>query len=430
VSRNGTSHYSNQSKMKILVIILIQLTVTVVTMRAQDHEYLVTIDPEAVTFEGVQLIPNVNWIYSYLHAMDEVNQRYFFIQALPANLITLSLPDGTEMNNSACDVFNEQGSGIGSMHYNPTDELLYGMYFDSTEGEYFLVSIDPEDCSVNVVSDPVNVGSVFVNESDVFDPVNGRYIYYRDIWVDDGGIPWLLIYDIQSGILLNELMVEIGENEFFSSMVFDSSNGTLYAIVYDFVSALSRLVAVNTDDGSVDQIGSTFELISGDVPSRSVDIESRLFYLQSGVASGDGGMFSALSLETGEYVYEGVLLEPSGGLFGGPNIVHGEYCNSLDVFFGLYWGPQPVMSIQNLSSVRTGGEIYPNPNQGTFQLKTAPFIRNGRLRVFNSEMKLVREIVLAQGHEQLIESNLPPGVYSVLILSESHFPLVKRMVVE
>lgn len=165
--------------------------------------------------------------------------------------------------------------------------------------------------------------------------------------------------------------------------------------------------------GQFTPVGLAFETSSTGYVTSTIDaVNSRLCVFRQ--SNEFGSFLTTIDLNTGEMLAEFQLMPgvPSGGFFGGPNVLNGAYFNSSERLIALHWGSgSHTVSNQdkliNTSRVR----VYPNPNNGEFRLDCDAFgAQQSRLSIADASGKIIYQ-GLVEEDNQLFNLQLSPGYY-------------------
>ena len=387
-------------------------------------EYLVKIDATQQSFEAVDSIPNLTWIYTYVHALDDQNLRYFFVQNAPARLITLSITTGEILNIADCPTV--QGFfTMHSCHYNPVDNKLYGIHADNFTGLYFFARVDPDDCTVEQLGDFFPPGYQFDYELDTFSITDE--IYYV---VDYDNMYILRSFDPSNGDVLDEQIISTGANESVYGVTMDDSSNEIYMILFNYINDEARIAKLDVTNGSLNQVGSTFPL-SGQIfsPSSSIDSENEIFYLQGG-EDFYGYFVQGINMVTSEEEYYVELIPPSDFPFGS-NVLHGEYSNTLHELFAMHWGPVGLpIGVSDVSSQSFRFNVFPNPSHGNLQIRLSEPMKNASLKLYDSKARLIGQWATSNETTIQLDSELPPGMYIFHLTSNDQVPIIEKVIID
>lgn len=378
-------------------------------------EWLVEMNPEDGSFEPLgPMMTDIYTIFGGIHCKDEVNGQYIFMRAdNPIGFVSVDITNG-EIVLQTPHPLGFITNLWGFYCYENCDSLLlilqdpdasYNTYFAFLDRFNGTELMQFGDTIPNEATDMWNVSKVYHS----FDRINNHlYLYSEEASL-------LRIMEVPSGEIIHTYSTEL--SPMFIS--FDEVNHKLYALentepytyrLMVFVSGLNEFV----------QLGSTFTSSSYGYDSHTIDGNNQRLFVTRNTAGNPSFMMS-IDLNTGELLTDVQTMpeDPNSGLFGGPNVIHGEYFNSTDQLIALHWGDGTrITSVSSLTASKKDVQIFPNPNHGAFKFD---FDENTgesyNLTILNTKGQIVyKKADLKRDH--LLNLDLASGYYIANVIIE------------
>ena len=372
-------------------------------------EYIVEIEPDGTNFSPIGgSLPGVYYYYGGIHAINEEENLFYFIKTLPDSLLHVNAITGEIENTVPCDYFNSDFS-FRSMHYNPIDQMLYGIHFDQVEGAFFLAKTVPQLGNIEFIGDFFPGSYGYTSEGITINPEGNLLYCHNSNFMDDR----IYVVSLETGEILSNAQLPFGTNQFLWTIEFDSSTNQLYGTMGDLNLNLQFPILINPNTGAFEQIGNGYSASSNILSSTSIDHENRIYYLQGG---GDfsGYNLQAVDLESGELLYSDTLIQPSEFQPDGPNVTSAEYNNTLNKLIGLHWGDFSAIDIPE-NAIISNIKLYPNPGDGMVHIDGLKCSSDSYLEIFNQSGQNVLSEKINSSTKSLDLSGISQGIYQLVI---------------
>ncbi len=267
-------------------------------------------------------------------------------------------------------------------------QTLYSISQKTVNGIDYLSKINPLTGSVTIISTTGLAKYVYGGVSSI-DLINKRFFF-----MSSGDT--LYNVNILTGNLIAKNKLSLTTSTITPLIEFNCQDSTLYSISQTTVNGINYLSKINPLTGSVTVIstsGLAKYVYSG---VSSVDpINNRFFFMSS------GDTLYNVNLLTGNLIAKNKLSLTTSTIT--PLIEFEKQTCSLAT----------NISFQKKTSKLV---LFPNPNNGTFNLQTDNVIENGEIVLINSLGQKVYEQKINQGQNNIITHDLSSGLYYYFIL--------------
>jgi hypothetical protein len=379
---------------KCTFFILLSFFLKITAVEGQ-HEFLVTVNSATGTDSGMDSLNGVNYIYQGATTFDMIHHRYFFggtdfkgfhhlydINAISSSIITQPY-------------FAIAGS-VGELHYDNTTNVLYGLYMNNSLGKLLLISIDTSSAFISVIDTLPVVG--FSSGTTFFDEANQVYV------LQNSGT-FYSVNVISGKITASSATVS------FNGLEFNNASGVPYGLV---ITSTPQMLLV-----SINVSGGTYTIIDT-LPTVGVNFAT--FNENSHVYTfcNNANHLYSVDVNTGKIIASPVFPV---GITPPQNVIELHYDNSNSILYALHWGN--IDSLNGINELKTnygGISLYPNPNNGVFQLA----IRNEQFGIKNSVEvynmlgeKVYQQHSIPNSPFSINLSGQPSGVYLYRVITDS-----------
>jgi len=338
----------------------------------------------------VTTISGTNYPYSVSTlgwTIDPIHRIYYQIDdslLLAFDLSTGNLLSSNLMTELTNSIF------IG-MNYNCPDSTLYGVSFDTTNGDDRLSRLEPGTGIVySISSNPL---------PDQMSELNGNAINsYTSVYYYVSTNHKIVGVDLATGNILSDPTVNISYGT-FGPIVFDCQDSTIYGLAGNMTNG-RKFAKINPETGLVTYIspGNIAMAIYSDMAT--IDPFKRLYYFKNADKT-----LAGVNIETGEFYTDPAI----------------QFTPGTEFFNFFYNHPCYVSYPLNISNPELQTQsvvIYPNP-AGDFLFLKFNKLSSGRIEVFST----LGDLILTQNFagQNLIKLNLTDitkGVYLIKIIQK------------
>lgn len=398
-----------------LMILQITLFIPISSYCQEQGEWLVEMNTDDGAFEAVgPMLENVFLIYPGFQCKDETNGQYIFLSSgNPDTFMSVDISNG--------EVVDETPHPLGNLPwmwgfhcYDTCDTLVMLCRDDQGQRNYVALFDRFNGTEMIQIGDSIpydNLDPWFssINRT-VFDHANNQLYMYSEF------ASILRVINIPSGEIVETYTIDAS----IWHIAFDEINEKLYGLEYLNSSEYS-LHLFDFELESFEQIGniftSNFQGAYNYFSAPTIDGNNhRMFVTQGG--SNSGSTMMSIALNTGELLTDVQTMPESGGIFGGPNVLNGQYFNSTNQLITLHWGEGSTITTTNFQSREESSVlISPNPNQGTFKVDLSAYSEDlFHLNIVNLKGQLVYEKQNLQKGLPL-DIDLAAGYYMANVLS-------------
>ncbi|HEY0978913.1 MAG TPA: T9SS type A sorting domain-containing protein [Flavobacteriales bacterium] len=198
-------------------------------------EYLVSIDPSTGQHTLISAIPGVTMIAILPNytTFDENNGLYIFRgvnSSSVAKLYSIDVTTGDIVSSPSFPILADPMDNVVELQFDNASGMLYGLHWDDSEQQEYLVTVDPITGQHALVAPIPNVQWITGSPHyTTFDETNGRFIFM-------GGGPGigtrLISVDVSTGDIVSSTTFPVLSNpaDNVIELHADNSTGTLYAL--------------------------------------------------------------------------------------------------------------------------------------------------------------------------------------------------------
>jgi hypothetical protein len=398
---------------KILLFLLLLQLIQIRYISAQ-NEYLVTVDPSNGTYVHVNNLPGVNYIVinpGYT-TYDKNNHRYFFhgIDTSGAYfLYTVDAPTGHIIYNPPFPVLADPNDNVIELQYDNVTNTLYGLHWDNSAQEEFLVTVDPATGAFTLIDSIQGLHLIVIDPNyTTFDETNGRYILNG---IDNNSNSYLYSIDVTDASIASNPLFPVLPNpgDMLNELQYDNTTCTMYGLYWDYSDSTEYLVSVDPATGSFTTIDSIpgVEAIASNPHYTTFDEINHRYIFMGIDLSGVSRLYS-VDVNTGNVTYDPpfpMVPDP------GDNVIELKCDNSNGTLYALNWEVKPV-GIHDYHEPASYN-VYPNPFSD-YAILEFNNIKNENcfLDIYNNFGQLVKTIPNINTNKVKIErGNLNSGIY-------------------
>ena len=399
------------------------------------YEFLAKINTVTGTYTQIHHLPGVNWIsvcprYS---SYDENNHRYFFRGIDTAGLhffYTVDAPTGLITNQVSFPNFSNAADNIIELHYNNSDNTLYGLHWDATDSMEYLITLDPLSGQFTLVDSIPQIEYIVVDPNYVtIDEIHGRYMCYA---YDRSGYSHLYSIDLATGTVVSDpLFPTTIPGDRLMEFQFDNSSGNLYSLFWDYSDSTMNMATVDPATGLYTVLFTIPGLNS--VPGNPHYItfdENNHRYIFEGYDSSYHSRLYSVDVSTGATVYQPVfpvLFNP------GDNVIEFEFDNVDSVLYALNWDNKSNISTgkQELQDIKGSYTLYPNPFHSQMQVVFNQEQKDIYMVMYNSSGSPVRTYRSSRAASMVIDrGGLSAGIYQLFVYCGHQIAGSSRIIIE
>lgn len=382
----------------------------------QESEWLVELETTNGSFNsiGESLYDDVT-LFLGTQCKDEINGQFIFITADNPNLyVTVDI--------TTAEIVDETPSptsfvGNWGFHcYGSCDSLI--MYrVDEPQERNFLAFFD----RVNGTSFEMIGDSIPDDDPSSFSTSHNYTAFDREnnlLYANSAYSDIMRVFQIPSGELINVYQLSETGMTFIS---FDEVNGNLYGI--EFLPGWGnnlRLLKFDFEAGDFSPVGEPFESISqAHISPPTIDGNQEIMYIMNH-DNALGSFLMKLDLNTGELLL-GVQTIPGPdepGLFGGANLINGQFFNSTDQLIALHWGPGFSIVSTEFKESNFKLTLYPNPSKGAFRIQFGEVVQEANCTITDLKGRELLSFAIRNTDNYSFDSDLPAGIYLLEIMMD------------
>lgn len=375
------------------------------------HEYAVSFNPQNVTYNRLQIFPNVATVNSCT-AYDQ-NHKLLFFQGSPTwTLFTVDVVTGNivhQVNN-----FTPMNPQVGMMFYDNTVDTLYGLYFDGTFNQMYCAWswIDPASGAIHV-KDTLPYISAPLWWEGTYDEIDHRFMF---VGYDTVNAHHLYTVDAFTGNVLSSPP----ENYTVSDLAFDNANGRLYAVVDSATWQNSRFDSIEPATGIHHPLLALNNCYVYSRRTVAID-ESSGNYIFVARTYPQADSIYTIDLQTNTLIDQKLYpFDPSGQVSTAENILGYNFDESLNTIFAIQWGhDSSIVEGENAVQQESRFALYPNPAAAKTVIYPGRPYRDASVIIRNTLGEIVLSANYADNMPVEIETaGFAPGIYFVSLVCD------------
>tara|TARA_R100001015_G_C4629744_1_gene190827 strand:+ start:787 stop:1875 length:1089 start_codon:yes stop_codon:yes gene_type:complete len=338
------------------------------------------------------------------------------------NLYTLDLQTGAIIHSPSFPNTGDFLDVIGSLRYDDSTKLLYGLWFDNSLLQTSFVSVSADSGLHQSILALPNI-QTFDPESIVLNSLDREYILSARLNATQRS---LYVMNIDSGTIKHNPTITLSNQlDWISSFQVDN-NGDLFALYYSDSLDLINLVTINKSTGAYTKV-SDLSMIKNLVGlERYYDSQSNLL-VYPGRDTLNNDLLFKIDPTTGQIsstVPFPVLNDTN------DNVIQLTYNKADSKLYGLHWDSDLTTSLKSYQKDFLEFNVYPNPAIEGFRIVMEHNAESIDLLIYNSSGQLIDQRMINKSGLEDEYFQLPSGSYFILIHTQDGSKGFKQIIVE